>query len=45
MVYGRSPWGTIIELISYPDGIRYPQESEAFRPTLLNDARRRYLRK
>ncbi|KAF6582484.1 catechol 2,3-dioxygenase-like lactoylglutathione lyase family enzyme [Paenibacillus jamilae] len=32
-VYGRSPWGTIIELISYPDGIRYPQESEAYRWT------------
>ncbi|MDY8023772.1 hypothetical protein [Paenibacillus polymyxa] len=32
-VYGRSPWGTIIELISYPDGILYPQESEAYRWT------------
>ncbi|WP_223264260.1 hypothetical protein [Paenibacillus sp. IHB B 3084] len=32
-VYGRSPWGTIIELISYPDGIHYPQESETYRWT------------
>ncbi|MGM1022241.1 MAG: hypothetical protein ACQEXV_17250 [Bacillota bacterium] len=31
-VYGR-PWGTIIELISYPDGIRYPQDSKASRWT------------
>ncbi|WCM61983.1 VOC family protein [Paenibacillus sp. LX16] len=32
-VYGRSPWGMIIELISYPDGIHYPQESEVYRWT------------
>jgi catechol 2,3-dioxygenase-like lactoylglutathione lyase family enzyme len=23
-VYGRAPWGVLIELISYPDGINYP---------------------
>ncbi|PAF28936.1 VOC family protein [Paenibacillus sp. 7516] len=27
-VYGRAPWGMLIELISYPAGIDYPQHSE-----------------
>lgn len=27
-VYGRAPWGTLIELLSYPHGIDYPQTSE-----------------
>ncbi len=30
-VYGTTPWGSLIELIKYPDGIDYPNESEAKR--------------
>ncbi|MGG0360190.1 hypothetical protein ABEY57_25810 [Bacillus tropicus] len=31
-VYGRAPWGMLIELISYtPTGLNYPKESEANR--------------
>jgi hypothetical protein len=25
--YGRPPWGGLIELISYPDGIDYPDDA------------------
>lgn len=32
-VYGRAPWGTLIELLSYPHGINYPQTSESHRWT------------
>lgn len=32
-VYGRTPWGMVIELISYPAGIQYPSDSEAERFT------------
>lgn len=32
-VYGRAPWGTLIELISYPHGIHYPQTSQSNRWT------------
>lgn len=32
-VYGRAPWGTLIELLSYPHGIDYPQTSESHRWT------------
>lgn len=32
-VYGRAPWGMLIELISYPAGIQYPNHSEAKRWT------------
>jgi len=33
-VYGRAPWGTLIELISYdPDKLAYPVDSEAKRFT------------
>ena len=32
-VYGRTPWGMLIELISYPKGMNYPKESEAKRWT------------
>ncbi|MEW4369448.1 VOC family protein [Paenibacillus kandeliae] len=32
-VYGRTPWGMVIELISYPSGIQYPKDSEAHRFT------------
>ncbi|WP_405157984.1 VOC family protein [Paenibacillus sp. FSL H8-0283] len=32
-VYGRTPWGMLIELISYPAGIQYPNHSEAKRWT------------
>lgn len=30
-VYGRAPWGMLIELISYPAGIQYPNHSETKR--------------
>jgi catechol 2,3-dioxygenase-like lactoylglutathione lyase family enzyme len=26
-VYGRAPWGTLIELITYPDGVRVPDST------------------
>lgn len=33
-VYGRAPWGMLIELISYtPHGLNYPEDSEAKRFT------------
>lgn len=32
-VYGKTPWGSLIELIQYPDGIDYPEDSEAERWT------------
>jgi catechol 2,3-dioxygenase-like lactoylglutathione lyase family enzyme len=32
-VYGTTPWGSLIELLTYPDGIDYPEESEAERWT------------
>lgn len=32
-VYGRTPWGMLIELISYPEGMNYPKESETKRWT------------
>lgn len=32
-VYGRAPWGTVIELVTYPAGINYPDYSEARRYT------------
>ncbi|MEJ8305452.1 VOC family protein [Saccharibacillus sacchari] len=30
-VYGRTPWGMLIELLSLPKGVRYPDETEAKR--------------
>ncbi|MCX2811837.1 VOC family protein [Bacillus sp. ChL18] len=32
-VYGSTPWGSVIELITYPNGIDYPNNSEAKRYT------------
>ncbi|MCA0993448.1 VOC family protein [Guptibacillus hwajinpoensis] len=32
-VYGLTPWGTLLEFITYPDGIDYPEGSEAERWT------------
>lgn len=32
-IYGVTPWGTVIELITYPHGIAYPSDSEASRFT------------
>jgi len=32
-VYGRTPWGSLIELITYSSGINYPTHSEAKRWT------------
>lgn len=32
-VYGKAPWGSLIELIAYPDGIDYPASSEQERWT------------
>lgn len=32
-VYARAPWGTLIELITYPNGIVYPSSSETKRWT------------
>ncbi|WP_077622599.1 VOC family protein [Sediminibacillus massiliensis] len=26
-VYGQAPWGMLLELISYPDGVDYPEDS------------------
>ncbi|WP_454622058.1 VOC family protein [Bradyrhizobium cenepequi] len=26
-VYGRTPWGSLVELITYPSGIHYPDEA------------------
>jgi catechol 2,3-dioxygenase-like lactoylglutathione lyase family enzyme len=32
-VYGRTPWGMLVEMIQYPQGINYPESSEAQRWT------------
>lgn len=32
-VYGKTPWGSLVELIVYPSGIDYPKDSEATRWT------------
>lgn len=32
-VYGIAPWGLLIELLTYPDGIDYPENNEAKRWT------------
>lgn len=34
-VYGEMPWGTVVELVTYPTPINYPSDSEAnrFTPT------------
>ncbi|QHT45481.1 VOC family protein [Bacillus sp. SB49] len=32
-VYGKTPWGSLVELIKYPDGVDYPKGSEAPRWT------------
>ncbi|WP_192987892.1 VOC family protein [Carnobacterium mobile] len=32
-VYGRAPWGMLVEMISYPAGINYPADSQAKRWT------------
>ncbi|MEQ9243558.1 antibiotic biosynthesis monooxygenase [Roseovarius indicus] len=32
-IYGRAPWGTLIELLSYPGGISHPQGAPAIRWT------------
>ena len=26
-VYGRAPWGSLIELLTYPDGLHYPDQN------------------
>ncbi|PTQ10178.1 glyoxalase [Sphingomonas oleivorans] len=31
-VYGRAPWGSLFELISYPDGIAYPGGTTRWTP-------------
>lgn len=35
-VYGETPWGTVIELVTYPSGINYPDYSEQKRFTPNN---------
>ncbi|ART63082.1 antibiotic biosynthesis monooxygenase [Kushneria marisflavi] len=32
-VYGRTPWGMLIELLTYPDGIEYPDRTSTLRWT------------
>ncbi|TKV10788.1 VOC family protein [Citrobacter sp. wls619] len=32
-VYGKTPWGTVVELVTYPAGINYPDYSESNRFT------------
>ena len=32
-IYGRAPWGTLIELLTYPGGIAYPADGQAIRWT------------
>ncbi len=34
-VYGKAPWGTVIELVSIPGGIDYPSYSEAKRNSIV----------